>query len=168
MFKYIIFFLIVSLNNLFHFDFDTNSSNKTESNTNIFLFCFLGRLISTMARGCICCVKYMLFLFNLLFWVSVPYTLYQNQNMNHRMSQSEHGVFTFPLCVCVTVRWVWPVGCRSLALGLPGQLCDAVSFLPFALCRQPHHHPGHHRHGDRLPGMFGCHQGEQVSAAECE
>ncbi|KAG7246583.1 hypothetical protein CRUP_002603, partial [Coryphaenoides rupestris] len=21
-----------------------------------------------MARGCICCVKYMLFLFNLLFW----------------------------------------------------------------------------------------------------
>lgn len=24
-----------------------------------------------MARGCLCCVKYMMFLFNLLFWVSI-------------------------------------------------------------------------------------------------
>ncbi|KAJ8245453.1 hypothetical protein GJAV_G00270910 [Gymnothorax javanicus] len=25
-----------------------------------------------MARGCLCCLKYMMFLFNLIFWVSAP------------------------------------------------------------------------------------------------
>lgn len=33
---------------------------------NLFLAVFVD---SVMARGCICCIKYMLFLFNLLFWV---------------------------------------------------------------------------------------------------
>lgn len=29
----------------------------------------------SMARGCLCCLKYMMFLFNLMFWVSTAYFL---------------------------------------------------------------------------------------------
>lgn len=41
-----------------------------------FLQCLLD---SVMARGCICCVKYMLFLFNLLFWVISTHAVTMNQ-----------------------------------------------------------------------------------------
>lgn len=39
------------------------------------VFWFFSRFRLIMARGCICCVKYMLFLFNLLFWVQIPHFL---------------------------------------------------------------------------------------------
>lgn len=55
-----------------------------------------------------------------------------------------------------------------MALGFSGQLRHSLSLLPLTLCRQPHHHPRHRGHGDRFPGLPGCHQREQVPPAECE
>lgn len=70
--------------------------------------------------------------------------------------------------MCVSAGRVWIVGCWRVAVGVSGQLRHPVALLPVALRRQPHHHPWHGRHGDGVPGLPGCHQGEQVPAVECE
>lgn len=77
-------------------------------------------------------------------------------------------IFFSGIFLCVPAGRMRVVGCRSLAFGFPGQLRHPVPFLPRSLGRQPHHHTGHCCHGDGFPGLPGCHQGEQVSAAECE
>lgn len=115
-----------------------------------FLFClilFLAVFDSVMARGCICCIKYMLFLFNLLFWV-------------HTITSSWNKISKLKVLIkssCVSAGRLWVVGRRPVALRVSGQLCHPLAFLPVALCRQPHHHPWQHRHGDRLFGLPGCH-----------
>lgn len=63
---------------------------------------------------------------------------------------------------------LWSAGSRDLAVHVSGELRHILSLLPLTLSCQSGHHPGLHRHGDRLPGLHGCHQGEQVSVAECE
>lgn len=102
---------------------------------------------SVMARGCICCIKYMLFLFNLLFWVHThKHTLADNCLV---------GEFKCSFCVSAgRLRVVrrWPV-----ALCVSGQLRHPLALLPVALCRQSHHHPWQYHHGDRLFGLSGCH-----------
>lgn len=115
-----------------------------------------------MARGCLCCVKYMLFLFNLLFWVGEQ-THYTHGFQTNSSSDSAL-YFILPL----SVGGLWFVGCGGVVVCVPGQLCHPITILPLHLCCQPHHHPGCCHHGYRLPGLPGCHQGEQVSAAECE
>ena len=90
------------------------------------------------------------------------------------------GVFTFEVlyiyvwvcvcvCVCVfVVVWLWSVGSGCVVVRCPGQFCYLLPLLPLPVCCQPHHHPGHSRHANRLSGLSGCCQGEQVLAAKCE
>uniref|UniRef100_A0A8L0DRV5 Tetraspanin-9 n=1 Tax=Oncorhynchus mykiss TaxID=8022 RepID=A0A8L0DRV5_ONCMY len=70
--------------------------------------------------------------------------------------------FILPL----SVGGLWFVGCGGVVVCVSGQFCHPITILPLHLCCQPHHHPGCCHHGYRLPGLPGCHQGEQVSAAE--
>lgn len=72
------------------------------------------------------------------------------------------------LCLCVSAGGVWAAGGGGVALGVSGQLRHPVTLLPLDLRRQPHHHTWHRHHGDRFPGLPWGHQGEQVSASECE
>lgn len=61
---------------------------------------------------------------------------------------------------------MWVAGRGPLALCVSGQLRHSFALLPVALCRQPHHHPRQHCHGDGVFGLPGRHQGEQVPSAE--
>lgn len=55
-----------------------------------------------------------------------------------------------------------------LAVSVPGQLCHLLALLPLAVSSQHGHRHRRHRHGNRLPRLLGCHQGEQVPASERE
>lgn len=63
-----------------------------------------------MARGCICCIKYMLFLFNLLFWVHThTHTLW----LIIASSVNSHAIF---LCFSWAAAGCWALACGSPCL----------------------------------------------------
>lgn len=86
-----------------------------------------------MARGCICCIKYMLFLFNLLFWVSstrargqcVPVTSWQTDRSGpiKVLSVNRQEVVLSFLCAgfssAAAGSWAWACGCRCLRAASP-------------------------------------------------
>lgn len=90
-----------------------------------------------MARGCICCIKYMLFLFNLLFWVISTRAGARGQNVLPRrhdklavagrskfsLSVNRQEVFLSFLCACFSWAaagcWAWACGCRCLRAASP-------------------------------------------------
>lgn len=78
--------------------------------------CFLTAPVdSAMARGCICCVKYMLFLFNLLFWVIILHTHTHTHAVCEETVQMLPGVIK---SAAVCFSWA-AVGCWASACGCP-------------------------------------------------
>lgn len=73
-------------------------------------------------------------------------------------------LFVFSLAV----MWLWATWRGHLAVCISGQLRHLLPLISRAVGRQHGHRHRRHRHGDRLPRLPGCHQGEQVPASERE
>lgn len=74
------------------------------------------------------------------------------------------SVFPF----CLAAMWLRAARRRHLAVCVSGQLRHLLALIPLAVSSQHGHRHRRHRHGNRLPRLLGCHQGEQVPASECE
>lgn len=64
--------------------------------------------------------------------------------------------------------WLWAAWRGHLAVCVSRQLRHLLALVPLAVSRQHGHCHRRHRHGNRIPWLPGCHQGEQVPASECE
>lgn len=83
---------------------------------------------SIMARGCICCVKYMLFLFNLLFWVmSHTHKVHTTSDVDiceiSKTIINKSAGSVWVSCVCFSWAgvdcWVLACGCWCLRAASP-------------------------------------------------
>lgn len=77
-----------------------------------------------------------------------------------------HLVVCLPFCLAA--MWLWAARRRHLAVCVSGQLRHLLALIPLAVSSQHGHRHRRHCHGNRLPRLLGCHQGEQVPASECE
>lgn len=64
--------------------------------------------------------------------------------------------------------WLWAAWRGHLVVCVSRQLRHLLALIPLAVSRQHGHCHRRHRHGNGIPWLPGCHQGEQVPATECE
>lgn len=64
--------------------------------------------------------------------------------------------------------WLWAAWRGHMAVCVSRQLRHLLALIPLAVSRQHGHCHRRHRHGNGIPWLPGCHQGEQVPASECE
>lgn len=121
----------------------------------------------SVSQRCLCCVKYLMFVFNLIFWVGIQQAT--NVKSSCCTLTSVHCVctnkvelkfhpLTLMLCFCLhpascEARRMWLVWRWDLAFLHTGRVLLSSPLLPVPLSCQSAAGRWRHHHGDGLPGM---------------